>query len=57
MSKWAYDSGPHIWTQITYKDNSVLAEAMTRLFAIDNGIKMGFSRVIFEGDAKSILLP
>ena len=57
MSKWAYDSGPHIWTQITFKDNSVLAEAMTRLFAIDNGIKIGFSRVIFEGDAKSILLP
>ena len=57
MSKWAYDSGPHIWTQITFKDNSVLAEAMTRLFAIDNGIKMGFSRVIFEGDAKLILLP
>uniref|UniRef100_A0A7N2LFL2 Uncharacterized protein n=1 Tax=Quercus lobata TaxID=97700 RepID=A0A7N2LFL2_QUELO len=53
----ADDNASHIWTQITYKDNSVLAVAMARLFAIDNGIKMGFSRVIFEGDAKLSLLP
>jgi hypothetical protein len=34
--------------------NSVWAEAMAWLFAASNAVKMGFPRVMFEGDTKLV---
>ena len=47
----------HAWMQVTNQGNSIWAEAMARLFAVSNAVKMSFPRVIFEGDAKLVFSP